>query len=148
MKKTLSAALLAALLLCLLVPAMAEGVKIGQVEYAAHGTKCFAVLTVAMQDDVIADAYIDEFQFMAADSSVGVPNSDAGFGFGRVFQSGGNRQCGDARHCRAPESGRTRRAGVLRRGRIGKGRRDRGGGRVRNGHGVSLYGLDALSLRS
>ena len=80
MKKILSAALLAALLLCLLVPAMAEGVKIGQVEYAAHGTKCFAVLTVAMQDDVIADAYIDEFQFMAADSSVGVPNSDAGFG--------------------------------------------------------------------
>ena len=31
MKKILSAALLAALLLCLLVPAMAEGVKIGQV---------------------------------------------------------------------------------------------------------------------
>ena len=79
MKKILSAALLAALLLCLLVPAMAEGVKIGQVEYAAHGTKCFAVLTVAMQDDVIADAYIDEFQFMDA-SCVGVPNSDAGFG--------------------------------------------------------------------
>ena len=79
MKKILSAAVLAALLLCLLVPAMAEGVKIGQVEYAAHGTKCFAVLTVAMQDDVIADAYIDEFQFMDA-SCVGVPNSDAGFG--------------------------------------------------------------------
>ena len=80
MKKILFAAALAALLLCLLVPAMAEGVTIGQVEYAAHGTKCFAVLTVAMQDDVIADANIDEFQFMAADSSVGVPNSDAGFG--------------------------------------------------------------------
>ena len=80
MKKILSAALLAALLLCLLVPAMAEGVKIGQVEYAAHGTKCFAVLTVAMQDDVIADAYIDEFQFMDKDSAVGVPNSDASFG--------------------------------------------------------------------
>ena len=80
MKKILSAAVLAALLLCLVIPAMAEGVKIGQVEYAAHGTKCFAVLTVAMQDGVIADAYIDEFQFMAADTSVGVPNSDADFG--------------------------------------------------------------------
>ena len=80
MKKILSAALLAALLLCLLVPAMAEGVKIGQVEYAAHGTKCFAVLTVAMQDDVIADAYIDEFQWFGKDDVVGVPNSDAGFG--------------------------------------------------------------------
>lgn len=33
-----------------------------------------------MQGDVIAAAYIDEFQFMAADTSVGVPNSDADFG--------------------------------------------------------------------
>lgn len=80
MKKILSAAVLAALLLCLVIPAMAEGVKIGQVEYAAHGTKCFAVLTVAMQDGVIADAFIDEFQFMDAGTSVGVPNSDAGLG--------------------------------------------------------------------
>ena len=79
MKKILLVAL--ALLVLTVSVAAAEGeVKIGQVQYAAHGTKCFAVLTVAMQDDVIADAYIDEFQFMAADSSVGVPNSDAGFG--------------------------------------------------------------------
>ena len=53
--------------------------KIGQVQFAAHGTKCFTVLTVAMQGDVIADAYIDEYQFMDA-SAVGVPNSDADFG--------------------------------------------------------------------
>lgn len=71
------------LVVCMLVPfaAMAEGsVKLGQVEWAAHGTKCFAVLTVVLQDDVIAAAHIDEFQFMAADTSVGVPNSDADFG--------------------------------------------------------------------
>lgn len=81
MKKILSAAVLAALLLCLVIPAMAEGeIKIGQVDYAAHGTKCFAVLTVAMQGDVVAAAYIDEFQFMAAEGTVGVPNSDADFG--------------------------------------------------------------------
>ena len=78
MKKILLVAL--ALLVLAVSVAAAEGeVKIGQVQYAAHGTKCFAVLTVAMQGDVIADAYIDEYQFMAA-GSVGVPNSDADFG--------------------------------------------------------------------
>ena len=78
MKKILLVAL--ALLVLTVSVAASEGeVKIGQVQYAAHGTKCFAVLTVAMQGDVIADAYIDEYQFMAA-GSVGVPNSDADFG--------------------------------------------------------------------
>lgn len=78
MKKILLVAL--ALLVLTASFAMAEGeIKIGQTQYAAHGTKCFAVLTVAMQGDVIADAYIDEYQFMAADS-IGVPNSDADFG--------------------------------------------------------------------
>ena len=78
MKKILLVAL--ALLVLTVSVAAAEGeVKIGQVQYAAHGTKCFAVLTVAMQGDVIADAYIDEYKFMAT-GSVGVPNSEADFG--------------------------------------------------------------------
>ena len=77
MKKILLVAL--ALLVLTMSVAAAEDVKIGQVQYAAHGTKCFTVLTVAMQGDVIADAYIDEYQFMAEDS-IGVPNSDADFG--------------------------------------------------------------------
>jgi len=77
MKKILLVAL--ALLVLTMSVAVAEDVKIGQVQYAAHGTKCFTVLTVAMQGDVIADAYIDEYQFMAA-GSIGVPNSDADFG--------------------------------------------------------------------
>ena len=79
MKKFLSLLLV----VCMMIPVFAlaeDAVKIGQVEYAAHGTKCFAVLTVAMQGDKIADAYIDEFQFMADDTSVGVPNSDKDFG--------------------------------------------------------------------
>ena len=59
--------------------ALAE-VKIGQVEYAAHGTSCFAVLTVAMDGDTIVAAHIDEFQFMDAATAEGVPNSDASFG--------------------------------------------------------------------
>lgn len=81
MKKMLTAVLAALMAMCLILPAMAEGeVTIGQALYAAHGTKCFAVLTVAMQDGVIADAYIDEFQFMTAGEAVGVPNSDADFG--------------------------------------------------------------------
>ena len=77
MKKILLVAL--ALLVLTMSVAAAEDVKIGQVHYAAHGTKCFTVLTVAMQGDVIADAYIDEYQFMA-EGSIGVPNSDADFG--------------------------------------------------------------------
>ena len=81
MKKMLTAVLAALMALCLILPAVAEGeVTIGQALYAAHGTKCFAVLTVAMQDGVIADAYIDEFQFMTAGEAVGVPNNDADFG--------------------------------------------------------------------
>lgn len=79
MKKVL--ALLLALALMLPVFAVAEdAIVIGQVDYAAHGTKCFAVLTVAVQGDTIVAAYIDEFQFMDATTAVGVPNSDADFG--------------------------------------------------------------------
>lgn len=74
------------LALCLMLPVVAmadDAVKIGQVQFAAHGTSCFAVLTVAMQGDTIVAAYIDEFQFMSAEGdrpAEGVPNSDAGFG--------------------------------------------------------------------
>ena len=77
MKKILLVAL--ALLVLTMSVAAAEDIKIGHVQYAAHGTKCFSLMTVAMQGDVIADAYIDEYQFMAA-GSIGVPNSDADFG--------------------------------------------------------------------
>ena len=88
-------ALLVALLMLTAVSALAEGeVVLGQVEYAAHGTGCFAVITVAVQDDVILAAKIDEFQFMADGAdvpAVGVPNSDASFGSsypeGRVLSS-------------------------------------------------------------
>ena len=59
--------------------AMAD-IKLGQVLFAAHGTKCFAVMTVALEGDVIVAAYIDEFQFMDAATAIGVPNSDADFG--------------------------------------------------------------------
>lgn len=80
MKKALC--LLLAVCMMLPVIALAEGetVKIGQVQYAAHGTSCFAVLTVAVQGDVIVAAHIDEYQFLSADSATGVPNSDQGFG--------------------------------------------------------------------
>ena len=55
-------------------------IKLGQVLFAAHGTKCFAVMTVALEGDVIVAAYIDEFQFMDAATAIGVPNSDSDFG--------------------------------------------------------------------
>ena len=79
------------LLLCMLLPVVALGeaspsadavavpqVKLGQVQWAAHGTKCFAVITVALCGDVIVAALIDEYQIGAG--MVGVPNSENGFG--------------------------------------------------------------------
>ena len=79
MKKILSLLLV----VCMMLPvfAMAEApaeIKLGQVQWAAHGTKCFAVLTVVLQGDVIVAAHIDEYQVGA--DMVGVPNSENGFG--------------------------------------------------------------------
>ena len=74
MKKILSA-LIAALLVLSAASALAE-IQLGQAIYAAHGTKCFAVITVAMEDGKIADALIDEFQMLDA-TAAGVPNSEA-----------------------------------------------------------------------
>ena len=71
------------LVLCMMLPmlAMAEvpaDIKVGQVQWAAHGTKCFAVMTVVLQGDVIIAAHIDEYQ--VGSGMVGVPNSENGFG--------------------------------------------------------------------
>mgnify|MGYP007046427473 CR=1 FL=1 len=88
--KKFVALLLAALLLCT-TAAYAE-VKIGQVEYAAHGTSCFAVMTVALDGDTIVAAHINEFQFLDAASAEGVPNSsesfDKNFHEGKVVNNG------------------------------------------------------------
>ena len=63
--KKIVAILLAALMMLSAVAALAEGeVKIAQIEYAAHGASCFAVISAVVQDDVIIAAKIDEFQFM------------------------------------------------------------------------------------
>ena len=79
MKKILSLLLV----VCMMLPvfAIAEApaeIKLGQVQWAAHGTKCFAVMTVVLQGDVIVAAHIDEYQVGAG--MVGVPNSENGFG--------------------------------------------------------------------
>jgi hypothetical protein len=83
MKKIL-AILLAVLMLTASFSALAEGeILIGQVDYAAHGTGCFAVITAVVQDDTIIAAKIDEFQFLSDREdlpAVGVPNSDGSFG--------------------------------------------------------------------
>ncbi len=58
-------------------------VQLGLAYGAAHGTKCFSEAYAVVNGDVIVAAYIDEFQFMAADSGLEfVPNSDADFGAG------------------------------------------------------------------
>ena len=50
--------------------------KIGQTNYAAHGTKAFALATAVVDGDKIVDAYLDEFQYMNADSAQGIVNSE------------------------------------------------------------------------
>ena len=55
-------------------------IKMGKVDYAAHGTKSFAVAIVAMDGDKIVGATIDEYQFLDKATSTGVPNSDTDFG--------------------------------------------------------------------
>ena len=83
MKKAL-ALILSMMFLMTAVVSFAEGeIVMGQVDYAAHGDRGFAVITVALQDDTILAAKIDEFQFMGdgADmKAIGVPNSDGAFG--------------------------------------------------------------------
>ena len=79
MKKLLALLLVVCMMLPMAVLAEeAPAIKLGQVQWAAHGTKCFAVMTVVLQGDVIVAAHIDEYQIGAG--NVGVPNSDSDFG--------------------------------------------------------------------
>ncbi|MFS0864814.1 hypothetical protein [Fredinandcohnia sp. 179-A 10B2 NHS] len=59
-------------------------IKMGRVNYAAHGDKSFAVAVVAMDGDTIVGASIDEFQFLDKSEAgvVPVPNSDGAFSEG------------------------------------------------------------------
>lgn len=56
--------------------------KEAQILAAPHGDRSFAVATVAMDDDKLAVAMIDEFQYVDPASFGGLPNSDAAFGEG------------------------------------------------------------------
>ena len=77
--KKLTALILSVMLLLTMAAAAAEGeIVMGQVEYPAHGNNAFAIITVALQDDVIVDVIVDEFQFMNDREDIqviGVPNS-------------------------------------------------------------------------
>ncbi|ETP72777.1 hypothetical protein UYO_1194 [Lachnospiraceae bacterium JC7] len=64
------------------------GIQMGQVITAAHGNKCFSQVTAVVKDDVVIAAYIDEYQFGAADSVTGVPNGDDKDNFGAGFAEG------------------------------------------------------------
>lgn len=60
--------------------------RIGQVQGAAHGNKCFTVATAVIDgDDTIVAAYIDEYQFLDSDQT-GVPNSEAFIEAGSVAE--------------------------------------------------------------
>ena len=58
----------------------AEPIVMGKADWAAHGTRCFAVAVVALQGDVIVGAYLDEYQMLPKADTIGVPNSDKAFG--------------------------------------------------------------------
>ena len=77
MKKFLALLLVCCMLLPIAALAETHEVKLGQVQWAAHGTKCFAVMTVVVEGDVIVAALIDEYQFGAG--MTGVPNSEVMF---------------------------------------------------------------------
>ena len=77
MKKFLALLLVCCMLLPVAALAETHEVKLGQVQWAAHGTKCFAVMTVVVEGDVIVAALIDEYQFGAG--MTGVPNSEVMF---------------------------------------------------------------------
>lgn len=51
--------------------------RIGQVEAAAHGDKCFAIVTAVIDNnDTIVASYIDEYQFLSTNET-GIPNSES-----------------------------------------------------------------------
>ena len=63
-------------------------IQMGQVITAAHGNKCFTQVTAVVYGDVVIAAYIDEYQFGAADSMKAVPNGDDAENFGAGFAEG------------------------------------------------------------
>lgn len=69
--KKIVALLVAAMMLFACAAATAD-TQIGQSICAAHGNKCFSVLTVAVED-----AYIDEFQMMDAAAATETARSAA-----------------------------------------------------------------------
>ncbi len=84
MKKILALMLAVMMMLgCVVIAEEAAALTFHQVQYACHGTKCFAVVSVVMQGDKVVLAHIDEYQVMAKGegetATVGVPNSDAMF---------------------------------------------------------------------
>lgn len=54
--------------------------KIGEVDFAPHGTKSFASVVAVMAADKIAAVCIDEYQFVSATEYKGVPNSKSDLG--------------------------------------------------------------------
>ncbi len=80
MKKVFALVLAVLMLLCSVTALAEDSVKLGQVQYAAHGKQSFAVITVAVQGDTILCALIDEYQVMSGEGVVGVPNSGETFG--------------------------------------------------------------------
>jgi hypothetical protein len=80
MKRSLVVLIALLSVLALAGSSFAAELKMGKADWAAHGTRCFAVAVVALQGDTIVGAYIDEYQMLGKADTIGVPNSDKDFG--------------------------------------------------------------------
>ena len=83
MRKTAIALLIACLLIAgceMPGQTTTASLKIGQAQYAAHGTRSFAVATVVMDGEKIALAHLEEYQYLNKNEFSPVPNSDKEFG--------------------------------------------------------------------
>lgn len=54
----------------------------GQILAAPHGKQSFGIITVAMQNNKVANVFVDEFQYTPSATFGALPNSDADFGKG------------------------------------------------------------------
>lgn len=81
MKKFLSLLLALAMMLSVVTVLADElpAIKMGHTYCAANGNRGFAMITVAMLDDVIVGVYMDEVQPQAAEGYIGVPNGETDF---------------------------------------------------------------------
>ena len=88
------------------------GVRLGQAQYAAHGSNAFANTTVVLDGDVVVAVHIDEFQFLAREGNTPVPNGDHETGLGATFINEERWLCSKRENNEAYSANMTERGGA------------------------------------